>query len=303
MHSSPSSACCIATCIALVLSLVLVLCLTLLYWTLPRVPAAAHDFSKISAQRFATSVELMDASPIPGEMNNILMSWSNPLCEMQAIPAGHNSLFGDSTQDARKPRFHVQYWTQGSWLSGFGSFNHIALAVSSPDSLVDGGDLYSDDCFVVLENAKYDVTYSFRVRSRVETAMFQLFTRQWTSWSDTIAVPPYEPENETSEWSFLDDTWYTDRRTWVLCLLTIGAIVYALAMSKDRVKPTVNMKILEEEVANLKQELADAEMENKLLMRLKGYDVDQLSIEELEELENELTRSLVHIAEVKDAII
>ncbi|KDO33173.1 hypothetical protein SPRG_01985 [Saprolegnia parasitica CBS 223.65] len=303
MHAS-ASACCIATCIAALVSLIILLCLSLLYWTIPRVPATAHDFVKVTADRFASAPSdalLIDAMASAADMTNILMSWHSPLCGVASQAARHGSFFHDASAN-EGPRFHVQYWVHGSWLSGFAAFNQ-----ASPESSVDGGDLYSDDCFVVLENVKHDATYSLRVRSRVDTALFQIFSRQWTAWTDAVLVPPFVPESACEgSWFtrlFAEESWYTDRRTLALVAVTAGSLFYAMALAKRRVRPTGDMKLLEEEVTNLKQELADAEMENKLLMRLKGYDIDFLDIADIEALEAELTLGLQRIAEAKDAMI
>ncbi|OQR94507.1 hypothetical protein ACHHYP_01254 [Achlya hypogyna] len=316
MHMSVS-ACCIATCIGVVVSMVILLALSLLYWSIPRVPATAHDFSKVVAERFASPAELdgVSSSPSAADMTNILMSWHSPLCALPPGTPARSGFFHDAGAADHRPRFQVQYWTQGSWLSGFTSFNQMALVASSSEGVVDGGDLYSDDCFVVLENAKFDVTYSLRVRSRVDTAFLQLFTRQWTSWSDTVFVAPYVSDAECSSWTslFREESWYTDRRTLLLASVTVAALLYAA--SKRRVRPTGAMpctlfvadqivgdvRLLEEEVTNLKAELADAEMENKLLMRLKGYDIDQLDMAEIAALEMELHLGLQRIEEAKDA--
>jgi hypothetical protein len=59
---------------------------------------------------------------------------------------------------------------------------------------------------------------------------------------------------------------------------------------------------LQEEVLNLKHELRDTELENKALMRLRGYDLDLLTIEELNILSMELQLGLERIKDRTQAL-
>ncbi|KAF0683524.1 Aste57867_24381 [Aphanomyces stellatus] len=302
--ASPTSSCCIGLFICGIVAALTLLCLSLLYWSIPGSRPISHHFSKVSAERFSSGLELQEADPVAGQgisetHSHVLFTWQSPMCA--------EAVAGSRDQDPAIARFHVQFWTDMGWRDFLRtSFTTIRLAdtqdvtdATTGSSSMLPGNIYSDDCFVVLENALTAQQISFRVRSRVDHAIFQLFKPQWSVWSDVVVLPP-----ATKELTLCDPHGVPYEGTlWCVMLVCVVVAIYTrcCAPGRDSMHGAKRkIKALQEEVANLKQELADAESENKHLMRLKGYGLENLSWKELHELERELHMGLEAIECLKE---
>ncbi|KAH9126285.1 hypothetical protein AeMF1_003275 [Aphanomyces euteiches] len=258
----------------------------------------------MTAERFASGeVEFQESDPrymqdiLSSSHSQVLLSWQSPLCAETIIAPSRSASLD---HDPSLARFQIQYWTDASWSDLFRSFavSREASDVDTTTSILPGN-VYTDDCFVVLDNAKTTKQLSYRVRSRVDNAIFQLFKPQWSVWSDIVVLPPAMKEAPLCQTNYFS---YYDAALWCITVLSLGIAIYTRwSVPRESMRGAKRkLKALQEEVTNLKQELIDAESENKQLMRLKGYGLEGLSWKELHALEHELQIGLQTIEQHKE---
>ncbi|ETW08680.1 hypothetical protein H310_01208 [Aphanomyces invadans] len=285
MAASRTSTCCLGVVICGIVSAIGLLGLGLVYWSIPAGKPSFHTFTKLAAERFTSEAELHAANPlvhhdVSDSHSHVLFSWQSPLC------AKH---LDEHDRDTMQSRFHVQHWSDVTWKDMFHTLSSLnSGATDDPVVTALPRNIYTNDCFASLENVRTSQQISFRVRSRADPgAIFQLFQSPWSAWSNTVVLPPFR----TSPGDHGDDRAFYDQLWWGLTVVSLVTALYSRwNVAPDTMHGAAKRKIaaLQEEVTNLKQELLDAENENKLLMRLKGYGLEVLSWKELHELEHEL---------------
>lgn len=209
----------------------------------------------------------------------------------------------------RQVVYEVQLWVNG-W--GFDAFWHPANRKIS-----------TEDPFVVVSELPQDQELAFRVRMKVKTwtgVLSGFFATEVEGpWSETATLSPVTQHTVDAILMFFA----ANRALGAVVVFLIGVsvliilklVVYAwfgkeaprkrsgaITVSRDHVEDIFrsgdpgrgrNGSVdLEQELLNLRQELADSEAEVHRLMLFRAYGIESLQANELEELEQELRRSL-----------
>ncbi|DBA00773.1 TPA: hypothetical protein N0F65_004678 [Lagenidium giganteum] len=245
----------------------------------------------------------------------------------------HGDAAGERTRDSntvpsrktdRQFVYEVQIWVNG-W--GFDAIWHASnRKVSTTDPFVVLGDL----------SPEHDLCFRVRLRVKQQRGFLSGFFATETDgpWSETVTLSPSNDQVLAAVFAFL----LSNKAFFAVLAACIGLgmivvlrllVLYvweALGASRcstsactantsstsASLTPRTPLKArrsssgssdtvleLEQEIEDLRQELADSETEVRRLMLLRGYGIDELSIDQLDSLENELRATMKRIRQQK----